>query len=68
MHVFLDWVGRELGMRVEYGDAAIEDTARDAIMKGRIDTPPAEALRMRMLTAALDWSMTEGVIYVRRSH
>lgn len=68
VHVFLDWVGRELGMRVEYGDAAIEDTARDAIMKGRIDTPPAEALRMRMLTAALDWSMTEGVIYVRRSH
>jgi hypothetical protein len=68
VHVFLDWVGRELGMRVEYGDATVEDTARDAIMKGHVDTPPAEALRMRMLTAALDWHMTEGVIYVSNSH
>ncbi len=68
VHVFLDWVGRELGMRVEYGDVAVEDTARGAIMKGRIDTPPTEALRMRMLTAALEWNMTEGVIYVSRSH
>lgn len=68
VHVFLDWVSRELGMRVEYRDEATELIAREAILEGRVDTSPEQALRLRMLTAALDWHMTEGIIYVGKSH
>lgn len=68
VHTFLAWVGRELGMSVAYSDAAVEQVARQAKLEGRVDTNPADALRMRMLTAALDWRVEEGVIYVGNSH
>ncbi len=69
VHAFLSWVGRELGMTVEYEDDKVEQVAHQAILKDRIDTQqPAEALRLRMLTAALDWQFVEGVIYVSNSN
>jgi len=68
VHAFLIWAGRELGMRIEYADAAVENVAHDALLEGRVDTDPAEALRLRMLTAALDWHFSEGVIYVSDSN
>ena len=67
VHAFLTWVGRELGMRIEYVDGDVEDLAHEAMLEGRVDTDPAEALRLRMLTAALDWQFAEGVIYVSNS-
>lgn len=68
VHAFLMWAARELGMSVEYADAAVERVAHQAILEGRVDTDPAEALRLRMLTAALDWRYAGGVIYVSDSN
>ncbi len=64
---FLTWASRELGMRVEYADTAVQESARQAMLEGRVDTEPAEAIRLRMLTAAMDWRVHEGVIYVSNS-
>ncbi len=63
LHEFLTWVCREMGLELEFEGQA-EAVARDAILKGRIDTEPAEALRQRLATAALDWRIDEGVIYI----
>jgi len=68
VHVFLDWVGRELGMSIEYGSDDVEQIARQAILEGQVGAEPKEALRLRMMTAALDWRFEEGVIYVNRSN
>lgn len=68
VHVFLGWVGRELGMSIQYGSDDIEQVARRAILEGQVDTEPGEALRMRMMTAALAWQYQEGVIYVSNSN
>mgnify|MGYP000226789732 CR=1 FL=1 len=64
VHAFLMWVARELGMSIEYADTAVERVAHQAILEGRVEMDPAEALRLRMLTAALDWRYVGGVIYV----
>jgi hypothetical protein len=64
VHAFLEWVGRELGMSIEYANSTVEAVANEALLEGHVDTDPAEALRLRMLTAALDWRYVEGVIYV----
>jgi hypothetical protein len=63
LHEFLLWACRELGLEIQWEGAA-EQVARDAILRGRIDTAPAEALRQRLATAALEWHIEEGVIYV----
>ena len=63
LHEFLAWVSRELGLELAFvGDA--ESVARDAILRGAIDSRPADALRMRLASAALAWRIEEGVIYV----
>ena len=67
VHAFLQWVGRELGMSVEYANSNVEAVAHEALLEGHVDTDPTEALRLRMLTAALDWQYLEGVIYVGNS-
>lgn len=63
LHEFLLWACRELGLEIQWQGQA-EQVARDAILRGRIDTAPAEALRQRLATAALEWHVEEGVIYV----
>jgi ferric-dicitrate binding protein FerR (iron transport regulator) len=68
VHAFLGWVGREMGMSVQYLSDDVEQLARGAILEGRVDSEPREALRLRMLTAALDWRYEEGVIYVSQSN
>jgi hypothetical protein len=52
-----------MGLEMQFEGQA-ETVARSAILKGRIDTAPAEALRLRLATAALDWRIEEGVIYI----
>lgn len=63
LHEFLSWVCREMGLELRFEGQA-EAIARDAVLKGTIDTEPAEALRLRLATAALDWRIDEGVIYI----
>lgn len=67
VHEFLNWAGRELGMSIRYIDDDVERVARKTLLVGRIDTEPREALRLRMMTVALDWRSEEGVIYVSNS-
>lgn len=64
VHAFLIWVGRELGMSIEYANDAVKAVAHETLLEGYVETDPAEELRLRMLTAALDWGYVEGVIYV----
>ncbi len=60
---FLDWVSRELGLDLQFeGDA--EAVAQKAILRGTVDALPEDALRLRLATAALDWRIEEGVIYI----
>ena len=63
LYEFLLWACRELGLEIQWEGPA-ERVARDAILRGRIDTAPAEALRQRLATAALEWHIEKGVIYV----
>ena len=60
---FLHWAAREMGLHVEFEGGA-EAIARQAILRGRIDTEPAEALRLRLASAALAWRIESGVIYI----
>ena len=63
MYEFLTWVSRELGLGLVFrGDA--ETIARMAVLRGAIDTRPADALRVRLASAALPWRIEEGIIYV----
>ncbi len=63
LHEFLTWVCREMGLKLRYeGDA--ESEARRATLKGTVETGPAEALRVRLVSADLDWRIEEGVLYI----
>ena len=63
LYEFLGWVSREMGLGLVFrGDA--EAVAREAILRGEIDARPADALRVRLASAALSWRIEEGVIYV----
>ena len=65
MYEFLVWACRELGLELRFeGDAEAE--ARKAELKGTIDIQPADALRLRLASAALDWRIDEGVIYIQK--
>jgi hypothetical protein len=66
LHQFLVRVTRELGLELNFEGRA-EQVAHDAILRGTIDAEPAEALRLRLATAALDWRIDEGVITISES-
>lgn len=63
LYEFLEWASRELGLKLEYEGNA-ESVARGAVLRGSIDSHPADALRMRLASAALSWRIEEGVVYV----
>jgi len=63
LHQFLVWVSREMGLELRFEGKA-EAVAEAAILRGTIDTEPADALRMRLATAALKWRIDQGVIYI----
>jgi hypothetical protein len=66
VHEFLLWACREMGLELQFEGRA-EQIAQGAILRGSIATAPAEALRQRLATAALEWRIDEGVIYVSDS-
>jgi len=65
LHEYLLWACRELGLELEYEGEA-EHVARLAKLKGAINSEPAEAMKHRMATAALESRIDEGVIYVSK--
>ena len=60
---FLDWACRELGLELEFEGGAAK-VAEEAILRGTIDIDPADALRLRLASAALAYRIDEGVLYV----
>jgi len=66
-HEFLQWAGRELGQDIVYTSAAVEQELKNALLRGDIDSAPADALKMRMATADIAWRVEEGTIYVGES-
>lgn len=63
LHEFLVWVSRELGLELRF-EGSSETVAQEARLRGTIDVDPAEALRLRLATAALEWRIEGGVIYI----
>ena len=63
MHEFLVWVCREMGLDLEFEGQA-EAIAREAILKGKIDTLPADAMRYRLATADLHSRIDGGTVYI----
>ena len=66
VHEFVGWVSRELGLGVHYEGNA-KSIAMKGELRGTVNTAPADALRVRLLTAALDWRIEEGVIHISES-
>jgi len=66
MHEFLTWACRELGLELRFEGEA-ETEARNAMLKGTIDIAPADAMRLRLASAALDWQIDRGVIHIYKS-
>jgi hypothetical protein len=66
LHEFLVWVSRELGLELTFEGGA-EQVAHGAILIGPIDAEPADALRLRLATAALTWRIDDGVITISDS-
>ncbi|MBT8102359.1 MAG: FecR family protein [Gammaproteobacteria bacterium] len=63
LYEFLLWACRELGLEIHWEGQA-EQVAHAAILKGSIDSEPAEAMRLRLASADLEWRINDGVIYV----
>lgn len=63
VYEFVAWVSRELGLDFRFDERA-EKVARTAEVRGRVDTGPVEALRIKLVAASLDWHIEEGVIYI----
>lgn len=61
---FLNWVGRETGLTLEYPDAATEQVARDVVLNGTVKLAPRAALDFWAETTDLNWYVEEGAIKV----
>lgn len=62
--VFLNWVGREIGMPVEYPDEATRQVAQDEVLNAPSRLESREALAVLVETTDLNWYVEEGVIKV----
>lgn len=65
LHEFLTWVGRETGLEIRYEDGAEAIAKDEAELVGTVSSAPLDALPVRVATAALEYHIEEGVIYIR---
>lgn len=63
VHEFVTWVSRELGLDFHFDDELAE-IARTEEIRGDFRSGPTDALRQGLLSAALDWHIEGGVIYI----
>lgn len=63
LYEFLMWVSREMGLELQFEGQA-EAVAHEAVLRGTVDTEPADALRLRVATAALSWRIEGDSIYI----
>ncbi len=62
--VFLNWVARETGLRVEYPNAATKQAAEYEVLKVTVKLEPRAALDVLVETTVLKWHVEEGAIKV----
>ena len=64
---FLEWVSRETGHELNFDSETAENHAARNTLVGRVETDPRTALRLRLLTTDLDYSIdaATGTITVR---
>jgi len=63
IRVFLEWACRELGLELVFEGGA-ESVANRDLLIGTVDIAPADALRIRLASAALNFRIEEGVLTV----
>ncbi|MDH4125858.1 MAG: FecR family protein [Gammaproteobacteria bacterium] len=61
---FLRWVSRETGLLLEYPDAATQQAAAVAILRGNVNMKPSDALAFWLQGQDLRWYTDGGVIKV----
>ena len=61
---FLQRIGREIGLALEFESAAAETLARDGILQGTINLGPRDELAFRMAGEDLSYRIEGGTIYV----
>jgi len=61
---FLQRIGRETGLAVEFNSAAAEALARDGVLYGSFDMEPRDELEFRMSGEDLGYRIDGGTIYV----
>jgi len=61
---FLQRIGRETGLAVEFNSAAAEALARDGVLNGTFDMEPRAELEFRMSGEDLSYRIDGGIIYV----
>ena len=64
LHEFLTWVSRETGFEIRYEGGAEAIAKNEAELVGTVSSAPLDALPVRVATAALDYQIEEGVIYI----
>ena len=62
--VFLNWISRETGLKVEYPDAATQQAARLEVLHGTVNLQPRAALDFWLESTDLNWSVDGGTIKV----
>jgi hypothetical protein len=64
VYAFLNWVGRETGLRVEYPDEATKQVAEEVVLNGTANLQPRAALDFWLETTDLNWYVDGGTIKV----
>ncbi|MGH2651937.1 MAG: hypothetical protein ACRDHK_12100, partial [Actinomycetota bacterium] len=64
----LDWIGRETGLRIEYGDPTIASDASTIVLHGSIEgLRPDETLAAVLPTCGLGHSVEGGALILDRA-
>ena len=62
--VFLNWVARETGLKIDYPNPATKQAAEDALLMGAVKLGPRAALDVWVEATDLKWHVEEGAIKV----
>ena len=63
LHEFVTWVSRELGLDFHF-DEELAEVVRTTEVHGDFKSGATDALKNGLLSAALEWHIEEGVIYI----
>ena len=66
MQLFLEWVGRETGRKIEYDSVETEFLAAQTQLHGKVDFEPLRAMELILQTSDLTAQLKDGVILVSK--